>query len=131
MNAITKSKNTVFVREYQVSGSTHSAILTRGSPNAVEISAMDFNVRLGKPDVHLEITASDRPIFRARSFCVMFFCLRMASTRAMISADNCTSDMISGDTAAIFSLNLSCLFFIANVMSSIPDRSFFFFRLQR
>ena len=62
MNAITKSKNTVFVREYQVSGSTHSAILTRGSPNAVEISAMDFNVRLGKPDVHLEITASDRPI---------------------------------------------------------------------
>ena len=34
-------------------------------------------------------------------------------------------DTISGDTAAIFSLNLSCLFLIANVMSSIPDRSFF------
>ena len=45
--------------------------------------------------------------------------------RAMISADNCTSDTISGDTAAIFSLNHSCLFLIANVMSSIPDRSFF------
>ncbi len=83
MNAITKSKNTVFVREYQVSGSTHSAILTRGSPNAVEISAMDFNVRLGKPEVHR-------------------------------------------DTAAIFSLNHSCLFLIANVMFSIPDRFFFF-----
>ena len=86
MNAITKCKNTVFVREYQVSGSTLSAILTRGSPNAVEISAMDFNVRLGKPDVHLEITASDRPILFARSRWVMFFCLRMASMRAMISA---------------------------------------------
>ena len=45
--------------------------------------------------------------------------------RAMISADNCTSDTISGDTAAIFSLNHSCLFLIANVMSSIPDKSFF------
>ena len=126
MNAITKSKNKVFVREYQVSGSTHSAILTRGSPNAVEISAMDFNVRLGKPDVHLEITASDRPILFARSRWVMFFCLRTASMRAMISADSCTSDMISGDTAAIFSLNHSCLFLIANVMFSIPDRFFFF-----
>ena len=100
MNAITKSKNTVFVREYQVSGSTHSAILTRGSPNAV--------------------------ILFARSRWVMFFCLRTASMRAMISADSCTSDMISGDTAAIFSLNHSCLFLIANVMFSIPDRFFFF-----
>ena len=36
---------------------------------------------------------------------------RMASMRAMISA-------------AIFSLNHSCLFLIANVMSSKPDRSF-------
>jgi hypothetical protein len=44
----------------------------------------------------------------------------------MISADNCTSDTISGDTAAIFSLNHSCLFLIANVMSSVSDRSFFF-----
>ena len=131
MNAITKSKNKVFVREYQVSRSTHSAILTRGSPNAVEISAMDFNVRLGKPDVHLEITASDRPILFARSRWVMFFCLRAASMRAMILANSCTSDMISGDTAAIFSLNHSCLFLIANVMSSIPDRSFFFCKLQR
>lgn len=34
-------------------------------------------------------------------------------------------DTISGDTAAIFSLNHSCLFLIANVMSSIPDKSFF------
>ena len=34
-------------------------------------------------------------------------------------------DTISGDTAAIFSLNHSCLFIIANVMSSIYDRSFF------
>ncbi len=42
-----------------------------------------------------------------------------------LSADNCTSDTIFGDTAAIFSLNHSCLFHIANVMSSIPDRSFF------
>ena len=32
---------------------------------------------------------------------------------------------ISGDTAAIFSLNHSCLFLIVNVMSSIPDRSLF------
>ena len=31
-------------------------------------------------------------------------------------------DTISGDTAAIFSLNHSCLFLIANVMSS--ERSF-------
>ena len=113
MNAITKSKNKVFVREYQVSRSTHSAILTRGSPNAVEISAMDFSVRLGKPEVHRDMAASDRPIFRARSFCVMFFCLRMASRRAMISA-------------AIFSLNHSCLFLIANVMSSVEDRPIFF-----
>ena len=35
-------------------------------------------------------------------------------------------DTISGDTAAIFSLNHSCLFLIANVMSSVSDRSFFF-----
>ena len=104
----------------------YSVTFIRGSPRAVEISAMDFRVRLGKPEVHRDMAASDRPIFRARSFCVMFFCLRMASTRAMISADNCTSDMISGDTAAIFSLNHSCLFLIANVMYSIPDRSFFF-----
>jgi len=34
-------------------------------------------------------------------------------------------DTISGDTAAIFSLNHSCLFLIANVMSSISDRSYF------
>ena len=33
---------------------------------------------------------------------------------------------ISGDTAAIFSLNHSCLFLIANVMSSVSDRSFLF-----
>ena len=61
----------------------YSVTFIRGSPRAVEISAMDFSVRLGKPDVHR-------------------------------------------DTAAIFSLNHSCLFLIANVMSSIPDRSFFF-----
>ena len=35
-------------------------------------------------------------------------------------------DTISGDTAAIFSLNHSCLFLIANVMSSVSDRSFLF-----
>ena len=103
----------------------YSVTFIRGSPRAVEISAMDFRVRLGKPDIHREMPGSDRPIFRARSFCVMFFCLRMASRRAMISADNCTSDTISGDTAAIFSLNHSCLFLIANVMSSVSDRSFF------
>ena len=50
---------------------------------AVEISAMDFSVRLGKPEVHR-------------------------------------------DMAAIFSLNHSCLFLIANEMSSVSDRSFFF-----
>lgn len=37
-------------------------------------------------------------------------------------------DTISGDTAAIFSLNHSCLFLIANVMSSVSDRSFFFLK---
>ena len=96
MNAITKSKNKVFVREYQAleakkydnSAVIYSVTFIRGSPRAVEISAMDFSVRLGKPEVH----------------------------RAM---------------AAIFSLNHSCLFLIANVMSSIPDRSFFFCKLQR
>ena len=113
-------------KKYDNSAVIYSVTFIRGSPRAVEISAMDFRVRLGKPEVHRDMAASDRPIFRARSFCVMFFCLRMASMRAMISADNCTSDMISGDTAAIFSLNHSCLFLIANVMSSIPDRSFFF-----
>ena len=51
---------------------------------------------------------------------------RAVEISAMISADNCTSDTISGDTAAIFSLNHSCLFLIANVMSSVSDRSFFF-----
>ena len=51
---------------------------------------------------------------------------RAVEISAMISADNCTSDTISGDTAAIFSLNHSCLFLIANVMSSVEDRSFFF-----
>ena len=60
----------------------YSVTFIRGSPRVVEISAMDFRVRLGKPEVHR-------------------------------------------DTAAIFSLNHSCLFLIANVMSSIPDRSFF------
>ena len=43
----------------------------RGSPRAVEISAMDFSVRLGKPDIHRDIAVSDRPILRARSFCVI------------------------------------------------------------
>ena len=104
----------------------YSVTFIRGSPRAVEISAMDFSVRLGKPEVHREMAASDRPILFARSRWVMFFCLRTASMRAMISADSCTSDMISGDTAAIFSLNHSCLFLIANVMFSIPDRFFFF-----
>ena len=61
----------------------YSVTFIMGSPRAVEISAMDFSVRLGKPDIHR-------------------------------------------DMAAIFSLNHSCLFLIANVMSSIPDRSFFF-----
>ena len=42
----------------------------------------------------------------------------------MISADSCTSDMISGDTAAIFSLNHSCLFLIA-VKSCIHLKLFF------
>ena len=42
-----------------------------------------------------------------------------------LSADNCTSDTISRDTAAIISLNHSGLFLVANMMSSIPDRSFF------
>lgn len=51
---------------------------------------------------------------------------RAVEITAMISDDNCTSDTISGDTAAIFSLNHSCLFLIANVMSSVSDRSFFF-----
>ena len=60
----------------------YSVTFIRGSPRAVEISAMDFSVRLGKPEVHR-------------------------------------------DTAAIFSLNHSCLFLIVNVMSSIPDRSLF------
>ena len=61
----------------------YSVTFIRGSPRAVEISAMDFSVRLGKPEVHR-------------------------------------------DMAAIFSLNHSCLFLIANVMSSVSDRSFFF-----
>ena len=50
---------------------------------------------------------------------------RAVEISAMISDDNCTSDTISGDTAAIFSLNHSCLFLIANVMFSTPDRFFF------
>lgn len=90
----------------------HSVTLTSGSPSAVEISAMDFRVRLGKPEVHLEMTASERPIFLARSFWVMCFCLRRASIRAIMSAESCTSDIISGDTAAIFASNHSCLFLI-------------------
>ena len=65
----------------------YSVTFIRGSPRAVEISAMDFSVRLGKPEVHRDMAASDRPIF---------------------------------------SLNHSCLFLIANVMSSVSDRSFFF-----
>ncbi len=69
-------------KKYDNSAVIYSVTFIRGSPRGVEISAMDFSVRLGKPDVH----------------------------RAM---------------AAIFSLNHSCLFLIANVMSSIPDRSFF------
>ena len=35
----------------------HSATLISGFPNAVENAVMDFNVRLGKPDVHIEMTA--------------------------------------------------------------------------
>ena len=54
----------------------YSVTFIMGSPRAVEISAMDFSVRLGKPDVHRDMAASDRPILRARSFCVMFFCFR-------------------------------------------------------
>ena len=70
-------------KKYDNSAVIYSVTFIRGSPRAVEISAMDFRVRLGKPDIHR-------------------------------------------DMAAIFSLNHSCLFLIANVMSSIPDRSFFF-----
>lgn len=117
-------------KKYDNKAVIYSVTFIRGSPRAVEISAMDFSVRLGKPEVHRDMAASDRPILRAKSFCVRFFCFRMASMRAMISADNCTSETISGDTAAIFSLNHSCLFLIANVMSSVSDRSFFF-KLQR
>ena len=109
---MTASKGRAESRPYDRKGSSHSVTLTNGSPSAVESSAMDFNVRLGKPEVHLDMTASERPILLARSRWVMFFCLRIASIRAMISADSCTSDMISGDTAAIFSLNHSCLFLI-------------------
>ena len=65
----------------------YSVTFIRGSPRAVEISAMDFSVRLGKPEVHRDMAASDRPIF---------------------------------------SLNYSCLFLIANVMSSVSDRSLLF-----
>lgn len=42
-------------------------IWIRGSPIAVESSAMDLRVRFGKPVVHLEMTASERPIFWASS----------------------------------------------------------------
>ena len=47
--------------------------LTNGSPRAVDISAMDFRVRFGKPEVHLEMAASDRPIFLARSDIFAYF----------------------------------------------------------
>ena len=39
----------------------YSVTFTKGSPRAVEISAMDFSVRLGKPEVHRDMAASDRP----------------------------------------------------------------------
>ena len=71
------------LEKYDKDIAIYSVTFIRGSPRAVEISAMDFSVRLGKPEVHR-------------------------------------------DTAAIFSLNHSCLFLIANVMSSVSDRSFFF-----
>ena len=39
----------------------YSVTFIRGSPRAVEISAMDFSVRVGKPEVHRDMAASDRP----------------------------------------------------------------------
>ena len=98
----------------------------RGSPSAVEISAIDFRVRFGNPLVHLEMTASDLPILRARSLCVIFFCLRIVSIRAMISADNCTSVIISGVTAANFSLNQSCLLLVFKALLS--SRSLYYYK---
>ena len=59
-------------KKYDNKAVIYSVTFIRGSPRAVEISAMDFSVRLGKPEVHR-------------------------------------------DMAAIFSLNHSCLFLIANV----------------
>ena len=87
----------------------------RGSSKALDNSAMERSVRLGKPVVQREITASLLPILRARSRWVMFFSLRMASILAMMSADSCTSDIISLGTAATFSLNHSCLFRIGTI----------------
>ena len=90
----------------------YSGIMMRGSPRAIDNSAMERKVRLGNPVVHLDTTASLLPSLRARSLCVMLFFLRMESMRAMMLADICTSVIIASGTAATFLSNHSCLFFI-------------------
>lgn len=99
----------------------YSVTWINGSPRAVEISAMDLSVRFGKPVVQRDTTASDRFNLRARSRWVMFFFLRMASSRAMMAADSCTSDITSGATADTFSWNHSCFLFISSCFSYISN----------
>ena len=50
-------------KKYDNNAVIYSVTFIRGSPRAVEISAMDFRERLGKPEAHRDMAGSDRPIF--------------------------------------------------------------------